>query len=199
MDSFESEARALGFKSIAGIDEAGRGPLAGPVFAAAVILSPGYTNTNIRDSKTVSAAKREKLFDIIYNDAVSVGVGMVEPQVIDEINILNATLLAMKTAVVNLAVPADYLLIDGRNTINLSLPQEAIIKGDARSISVAAASIVAKVSRDRLMDEYHSTYSQYNFIKNKGYGTREHREAIRQHGLCDIHRKSFSVKMTDLL
>jgi len=199
MDSFESEARALGFKSIAGIDEAGRGPLAGPVFAAAVILSPGYTNTNIRDSKTVSAAKREKLFDIIYNDAVSVGVGMVEPQVIDEINILNATLLAMKTAVVNLAVPADYLLIDGRNTINLSLPQEAIIKGDARSISVAAASIVAKVSRDRLMDEYHTTYSQYNFIKNKGYGTREHREAIRQHGLCDIHRKSFSVKMTDLL
>ena len=198
MDSFERAMRQLGYQSIAGIDEAGRGPLAGPVVAAAIILPPDYLNKDIRDSKKLSVSRREKLFDRINADAVSVGIGVVEHFVIDEINILKAALLAMEKAVTNLAVPADYLLIDGRDTINLSIPQQAIIKGDSRSISVASASIIAKVTRDRIMDEYHRLYPEYNFQKHKGYGTSEHREAIKKHGRCDIHRKSFKVKMSDL-
>lgn len=198
MDSFEHAIRQLGYQSIAGIDEAGRGPLAGPVVAAAIILPPDYVNKDIRDSKKLSVSRREKLFDRINADAVSVGIGVVEHFVIDEINILKAALLAMEKAAANLAVPADYLLIDGRDTINLSIPQQAIIKGDSRSISVASASIVAKVTRDRIMDEYHRLYPEYNFQKHKGYGTSEHREAIKRHGRCDIHRKSFKVKMSDL-
>ncbi len=198
MDSFERSIRQLGYRSIAGIDEAGRGPLAGPVVAAAVILPSDYSNKDIRDSKKLSASRRDTLFDRINADAVSVGVGVVEHSVIDEINILRATLLAMKKAVSNLTVSADYLLIDGRDTINLSLPQQAIIKGDSLSISVASASIIAKVTRDRIMDEYHRHYTEYNFQKHKGYGTREHREAIKKHGLCHIHRKSFKIKVSDL-
>ncbi|MBN2514934.1 MAG: ribonuclease HII [Deltaproteobacteria bacterium] len=198
MDSFESEARQLGFTSIAGIDEAGRGPLAGPVLAAAVILPHGYSNGDIRDSKKLTPAKREQLYETIHNDAVAVGLGLVEPSAIDDINILRATLLAMEKAVLDLSVPADYLLIDGRNTVNLSIQQKAIIKGDNRSISVAAASIIAKVSRDRIMDEYHHQFREYNFLKNKGYGTREHRLAIQKHGHCEIHRKSFKFKTDDL-
>ena len=194
MDSFESEARQLGFSSIAGIDEAGRGPLAGPVLAAAVILPHGYRNGDIRDSKKLTPAKRERLYATIHNDAVAVGLGMVQPSVIDDINILRATLLAMEKAVLDLSVPADYLLIDGRDTINLSIQQKAIIKGDNLSISVAAASIIAKVSRDHIMDEYHHRFREYNFLKNKGYGTKEHRLAIQKHGHCEIHRKSFKLK-----
>jgi len=195
MNSFESEVRQLGFSSIAGIDEAGRGPLAGPVVAAAVILPHDYINGDIRDSKTLTPLKRGKIYETIKNDALSIGLGVVEHDVIDDINILRATLLAMEKAVLGLSTPADYLLIDGRDTINLSIPQKPIIKGDSLSISVAAASIIAKVSRDRMMDEYHLKFSEYNFLKNKGYGTREHRDAIKKYGYCEIHRKSFKVKV----
>jgi len=195
MNSFESEVRQLGFSSIAGIDEAGRGPLAGPVVAAAVILPHDYINGDIRDSKILTPLKRERIYETIKNDALSIGLGVVEPDVIDDINILRATLLAMEKAVLDLSTPADYLLIDGRDTINLSIPQKPIIKGDSLSISVAAASIIAKVSRDRMMDEFHLKFSEYNFIKNKGYGTREHRDAIKKYGYCEIHRKSFKVRI----
>lgn len=198
MDRFERAIRHLGYRSIAGVDEAGRGPLAGPVVAAAVILPPGYRHRDISDSKTLSAPRRETLYDCINGDAVSVGVAVVEHSVIDEINILRATIRAMEEAVSRLAVPADYIIIDGRDTLNLPIPQQAIIKGDSKSISVAAASIIAKVTRDRIMDEFHKIYPLYNFGKHKGYGTREHREAILRHGLSQIHRQSFKVKMNDL-
>jgi ribonuclease HII len=195
MHSFESEIRQLGFKSVAGIDEAGRGPLAGPVVAAAVILPHDYINGDIRDSKQLTPLQRERIFKTIRSDAISIGIGFVEPSVIDEINILRATLLAMEKAVLNLSTPTDYLLIDGRDTINLSIPQKAIIRGDSLSISVASASIIAKVSRDHVMEKYHRQFPDYNFLRNKGYGTREHREAIIKHGFCEIHRKSFKVKI----
>ena len=195
MYSFESEIRQLGFKSVAGIDEAGRGPLAGPVVAAAVILPHDYINGDIRDSKKLTPLQREEIFKTIRNDAISIGIGFVEPSVIDEINILRATLLAMEKAVMNLPTPTDYLLIDGRDTINLPIPQKAIIRGDSLSISVASASIIAKVSRDHVMEKYHQQFPDYNFFRNKGYGTREHREAIIKHGFCEIHRKSFKVKI----
>jgi ribonuclease HII len=194
MDSFELFARKLGFKFIAGIDEAGRGPLAGPVVAAAVILPPGYKNGDINDSKKLSPRKRETIFDVIQEDALSIGLGVVEPSLIDTINILRATLRAMEQAVSNLSDSPDYILIDGINTINLPIPQKTIIGGDSLSVSVAAASIIAKVSRDRMMDHYHDEYSVYNFRKNKGYGTKEHREAIQKYGYCEIHRKSFKLK-----
>ncbi|MCD6152927.1 MAG: ribonuclease HII [Syntrophobacterales bacterium] len=195
MNSFESEVRQLGFKSVAGIDEAGRGPLAGPVVAAAVILPHDYINADIRDSKKLTPLQREKIFKTIRNDAISIGLGFVEPSVIDEINILRATLLAMERAVLNLSATTDYLLIDGRDTINLPIPQKAIIRGDSLSISVASASIIAKVSRDHVMEKYHRQFPDYNFFRNKGYGTREHREAIIKYGYCEIHRKSFKVKV----
>jgi ribonuclease HII len=195
MHSFESEIRQLGFKSVAGIDEAGRGPLAGPVVAAAVILPHDYINGDIRDSKQLTPLQRERIFKTIRSDAISIGIGFVEPSVIDEINILRATLLAMEKAVLNLSTPTDYLLIDGRDTINLSIPQKAIIRGDSLSISVASASIIAKVSRDHVMEKYDRQFPDYNFLRNKGYGTREHREAIIKHGFCEIHRKSFKVKI----
>jgi len=195
MNSFESEVRQLGFRSVAGIDEAGRGPLAGPVVAAAVILPHDYINADIRDSKKLTPLQREKIFKTIRNDAISIGLGFVEPSVIDEINILRATLLAMERAVLNLSATTDYLLIDGRDTINLPIPQKAIIRGDSLSISVASASIIAKVSRDHVMEKYHRQFPDYNFFRNKGYGTREHREAIIKYGYCEIHRKSFKVKV----
>ena len=195
MNSFESEVRQLGFRSVAGIDEAGRGPLAGPVVAAAVILPHDYINADIRDSKKLTPLQREKIFKTIRNDAISIGLGFVEPSVIDEINILRATLLAMERAVLNLSATTDYLLIDGRDTINLPIPQKAIIRGDSLSISVASASIIAKVSRDHVMEKYHRQFPDYNFFRNKGYGTKEHREAIIKYGYCEIHRKSFKVKV----
>lgn len=197
MDSFERRAVERGYRTIAGIDEAGRGPLAGPVVAAAVILPPGYKNPDINDSKKLSAAKREKLYAVIQADAVSVGVGLSEVSVIDSLNILQATLLAMKEAVCGLCVVPDYLLIDGLNRIDRDIPQEAVVHGDALSISIAAASIIAKVSRDRLMEMYHRQFPGYNFLKNKGYGTKEHREAIAAYGRCKIHRRSFHVTGVD--
>ena len=197
MNSFERKARGCGYRIIAGIDEAGRGPLAGPVVAAAVILPPGYEHPEITDSKKLSPRQRERLYGIIQRDAVSIGIGVVEAPVIDAVNILQATLLAMKEAVLELSPSPDYLLIDGLNRIDLVIPQETIIRGDSRSLSVASASIVAKVSRDRLMEMYHRQFPQYNFLRNKGYGTREHREAILKFGRSKIHRRSFRVAEID--
>jgi len=197
MNSFERKARGCGYRIIAGIDEAGRGPLAGPVVAAAVILPPGYEHPEITDSKKLSPRQRERLYGIIERDAVSIGIGVVEAPVIDAVNILQATLLAMKDAVLELSPSPDYLLIDGLNRIDLAIHQETIIRGDSRSLSVASASIVAKVSRDRLMEMYHRQFPQYNFLRNKGYGTREHREAILKFGRSKIHRRSFRVAGID--
>jgi ribonuclease HII len=191
MGDFERAARVRGYRIVAGIDEAGRGPLAGPVIAAAVILPPEYENTQIRDSKTLSPKQRERLLEVIERDAVAIGIGAVESQVIDTINILQATLTAMKEAVLDLSFPPDYLLIDGINRISVAVAQETIVGGDGRSISVASASIVAKVSRDRIMEMYHRQFPQYNFHKNKGYGTPEHLDAILKYGRCKIHRSSF--------
>ncbi len=194
MRKFELRTGSRGFKSIAGCDEAGRGPLAGPVVAAAVILPEGYTNSAIRDSKKLTPLKREKMYTVIEDIALSIGIGIVEPDVIDKINILRASLMAMENAVLTLSAPPDYILIDGIHAIDTPVPQESIIKGDSLSISIAAASIIAKVSRDRIMDGYHNRYPLYNFIKNKGYGTSEHIEAIKKYGRCKIHRKSFNIK-----
>ena len=194
MNSFERRAHELGYESIAGVDEVGRGPLAGPLVAAAVILPPDYKNREIKDSKQLSAKKRDELSEIIRRDALSIGLGVVEAFFIDEVNVLQATLVAMKEAVLNLSVAPDYLLIDGRHPIFIPIPQETIVKGDSRSISVASASIIAKVSRDRIMELYHRQFPQYNFLKNKGYATREHREAIKKHGHCKIHRRSFIIR-----
>jgi ribonuclease HII len=193
ISGFERAARGRGYRLVAGIDEAGRGPLAGPVIAAAVILPPDYEHPQIRDSKTLSPRQRERLLEVIERDAVAIGVGAVESHVIDTVNILQATLTAMKEAVLDLSPPPDYLLIDGINRISVAVPQETIVHGDGRSISVASASIVAKVFRDRIMEMYHRQFPQYNFLRNKGYGTREHLEAILKHGRCKIHRSSFHV------
>ena len=197
MNVFESKAREGGYRAVAGVDEAGRGPLAGPVVAAAVILPPGYEHPGINDSKKLSSRQRDRLYAIIQHDAVSIGVGLSEAPLIDRVNILQATLLAMKEAVLELFPPPDFLLIDGLNRIDLATPQEAIIRGDSQSISIAAASIIAKVSRDRLMEMYHRQFPQYNFLRNKGYGTKEHRAAIVKFGRCKIHRRSFRIPELD--
>ena len=167
--------------------------------AAAVILPPGYEHPGINDSKKLSSRQRDRLYAIIQHDAVSIGVGLSEAPLIDRVNILQATLLAMKEAVLELFPPPDFLLIDGLNRIDLATPQEAIIRGDSQSVSIAAASIIAKVSRDRLMEMYHRQFPQYNFLRNKGYGTKEHRAAIVKFGRCKIHRRSFRIpEMDDL-
>ena len=193
MNGFERDARGRGYQRVAGIDEAGRGPLAGPVLAAAVILPPDYEDPEINDSKELTPRQRERLCEVIHRDAVAVGIGVVEAPVIDAINILQATLAAMKEAVLSIVPHPDCLLIDGLNRVSLAIPQETIVHGDGRSISVASASIVAKVSRDRIMELYHRQFPQYNFLMNKGYATREHREAIAKYGRCKIHRCSFRV------
>ena len=197
MSSFERDARGRGYQRVAGIDEAGRGPLAGPVIAAAVILPVGYADPEINDSKELTPRQRESLYEVIQRDAVAVGIGVVEAPMIDVMNILQATLAAMKEAVLSLVPLPDYLLIDGLNRIALAIPQETIIRGDGQSISVASASIVAKVSRDRIMEMYHRQFPQYNFLRNKGYATREHREAIVKYGCCKIHRTSFRMVERD--
>lgn len=194
MNIFEQRARQRGFNLIAGIDEAGRGPLAGPVVAAAVVLPQDYHHPDITDSKKLSPRKREELFKVIRADALSIGVGVMEASIIDDINILRATLNAMKEAVLDLDITPDYLLIDGTHPVPIAIHQKTIIRGDSRSISIAAASIIAKVSRDHIMEMYHRQFPYYNFLKNKGYGTQEHRQAIKDHGPCKIHRRSFSVK-----
>ncbi len=198
MDSFESEAYRRGYTVIAGIDEAGRGPLAGPVVAAAVVLPRGYKNGAVRDSKKLTPRSRDMLYEVITRDALSIGLGVTEPSVIDRVNILQATLMAMREAVTALSLQPDYLLIDGLHRIDLPFEQRTIVRGDDLSLSVACASIIAKVSRDRIMEIYHHQFPQYNFLRNRGYGTREHVEAIGRHGLCKIHRRSFRISKVAL-
>jgi ribonuclease HII len=194
MDTFEKIAREDGYHIIAGVDEAGRGPLAGPVVAAAVVFPPGYSNPEINDSKKISPSRREKLFPVIENDALSIGMKVVEADIIDQVNILQASLQAMREAVLELSTSPDFLLVDGLHHIPIITPQKPLVRGDSLSVSIAAASIIAKVTRDRIMEMYHRQYPHYNFRKNKGYGTREHLNAIRQFGICKIHRQSFHVK-----
>ncbi|MFQ5900324.1 MAG: ribonuclease HII [Thermodesulfobacteriota bacterium] len=190
-DFFEREASKQGYTLIAGVDEAGRGPLAGPVYAAAVIFNGPVPDLNLRDSKTLSAKRREELFEEIQERAVSIGVGKVSHEEIDSINILKAALKAMKQAVEALNPPPDLVLIDGNLPINTHHPQKTIVKGDNKSYSIAAASIIAKVSRDRIMEEYHTIYPEYGFKSHKGYGTREHLNALKRYGPLPIHRRTF--------
>ena len=189
--SFEKAAYRNGFTCVAGIDEAGRGPLAGPVMAAAVILPAGLSIIGIDDSKKLTPDKREKLFEIIMAHALTVGIGTMSPAEIDRINILQATRRAMLAAVQQLSPRPDYLLIDGISTIDSAIPQKTIKKGDSLSLSIAAASIIAKVSRDRLMVEMDSTYPGYGFAGHKGYGSAAHMDAIRRLGPSPIHRLTF--------
>ena len=178
-------------KTPAGVDEAGRGPLAGPVVAAAVILPESFTIAGLDDSKKLTHLQRVKILDLIIASAVDLAVGIVDHEAIDSINILRASLRAMEIAVNNLGRKPDFLLIDGNQRTSLLIPQETVIKGDSRCCSIAAASIVAKVRRDEIMNEYHELYPEYNFRSHKGYPTKEHLEAIRKHGPCPIHRRSF--------
>ena len=180
-----------GYTAVGGIDEAGRGPLAGPVYAAVVIFDKDVFIDGINDSKKISEKKRELLFEEIREKAVDYSIGFADHSEIDSYNILNATKLAIKRAVEGLNVKPDYLLIDALKLPEVDVPQRSIIQGDANSISIAAASILAKVSRDRVMLEYHKKYPEYGFEKHKGYGTKEHYEAIQKHGITDIHRMSF--------
>jgi ribonuclease HII len=188
---YENNLRVEGYKMICGIDEAGRGPLAGPVYAAAVIFPENIIIDGVNDSKKLSPAKREKLFDIIEEKALSFGIGSASEKEIDNLNILQATFLAMKRAVKSMNVRPDYVIVDGSIYPDIGCIGKAEIKGDGRIFSVAAASILAKVSRDRVMLEYAKKYPQYGFEKHKGYGTKEHYAALETYGLCDIHRKSF--------
>ena len=190
-EQFEKEARKQGYSKIAGIDEAGRGPLAGPVVAGAVILPQEFYLLHLDDSKRLSPQRREQLFDAIYEQAVSVGIGIVGPAEIDRVNILQASLLSMRMAVDNLRPAPDYLLVDGTFPIRSPVPQQAIKHGDRRCLCIAAASIIAKVTRDRLMALYDEEFPEFGFGKNKGYGTEKHRAAIRTFGYCSIHRKTF--------
>ncbi len=193
--SYEKQAAAKGYKSICGIDEAGRGPLAGPVYAAAVILPLDLEIDGLNDSKKLSEKKREALFDIICEKAISYSVGIATEEEIDEINILNATFLAMRRAVDGLSVKPDYALIDGNQHPGLSIADETVVKGDGKSMSIAAASILAKVSRDRFMLEIAKKYPEYCFEKHKGYGTKLHYEMIEKYGVSPVHRKSFLRKI----
>lgn len=193
--SFEIAAYNKGLKAVCGVDEAGRGPLAGPVYAAAVILPLGAEIEGLNDSKKLSEKKREELFDIINDVAISVSVGTASEKEIDEINILNATFLAMKRAVEGLEIPADYAIIDGNRAPNLEIPTETVVKGDGKVMSVAAASIIAKVSRDRFMLKMAQEYPKYQFEKHKGYGTKLHYEMIEKYGISPIHRKTFLKKV----
>lgn len=186
-----------GYKYICGVDEAGRGPLCGPVVAAAVILPRGKYIEGVNDSKKLSEKKREKLYDEIMKNALAVGVGISDVDVIESVNILNATKLAMKDAIANLKVNADYVIIDGNQGIDIDIPFETVVKGDSKSESIACASIIAKVTRDRMLYEFDKLYPEYGFSKHKGYGTKIHIEAIKKYGLCPIHRPSFCKKFVD--
>ena len=191
MKEFETELYNNGINFIAGIDEVGRGPLVGPVVTAAVILPKNFYDERINDSKKLTEKKRELLYDVIMENAISVGIGISSEDVIDEINILNATKRAMLEAVNSLSVKPEHLLIDAVK-LNTSIPQTSIIKGDAKSESIAAASIIAKVTRDRMMVELDKIHPEYDFKHNKGYGTKKHIEAIRKYGIIKEHRKTFA-------
>ncbi|MCR4718870.1 MAG: ribonuclease HII [Firmicutes bacterium] len=195
----ETEKRLVreGYKYIAGVDEAGRGPLAGPVYAAAVILPPDIRLDGINDSKKLSPKKREELFDEITGKAVCYSIFSVDEKKIDEINILNATHMAMNGAADGLSIKPDYVIIDGNSIKNMIYPHETIVKGDAKSISIAAASILAKVARDRYITKMAEVYPEYGFEKHKGYGTKEHTDAILKYGVTPIHRKTFLKKLLE--
>ncbi len=189
--SYENDAHNQGYTIVCGVDEAGRGPLAGPVFAGAVILPENYTHEVLNDSKKLSEKKRDLVYDDIIRDAVAWSVGIATEQEIDEINILNATFLAMKRAVDGLNVKPNLAFIDGNRYANTGVEEVTIVKGDSKCMSVAAASIIAKVSRDRFMQEVDKQYPQYQFTKHKAYGTKLHYEMIEQFGISPVHRKSF--------
>lgn len=193
--SIENEYREKGFNIICGVDEAGRGPLAGPVYAAAVILPSDCVIEGLNDSKKLTEKKREALFDEIKEKALAYGIASADEKEIDEINILNATFLAMKRAIDSLSVRPDLALIDGNQKPHTDIEEVTVIKGDAKSMSIAAASVLAKVSRDRFMLETAEKYPQYEFARHKGYGTKLHYEKIAQYGVCDIHRRTFLKKI----
>jgi len=192
-DSFAFERRLIerGMTVVAGVDEAGRGPLAGPVVAACVVLPGNCDFTLFKDSKKLSAPVRQRLHLELIRIGAQIGVGIVSPSDIDRLNILQASLLAMKLAMEELPVSPDFLLVDGKFPVPVFVAQQPLIKGESRSASIAAASIVAKVTRDHMMAEYHKQFPAYNFRKHKGYPTAAHRQAIREHGPCPIHRRSF--------
>ena len=188
---YERQLYQKGIKYIAGVDEVGRGPLIGPVVTACVVLPKGYKLEGLTDSKKLSEKKREHFYDIIMNDALSVGIGIKDQDIIDEVNIYEATKLAMYEAINNVECPIEHVLIDAMKLENLNIPSTSIIKGDLLSQTIAAASVIAKVTRDRMMDELDKKYPEYNFKKNKGYPTKEHREAIEKYGILKEHRKTF--------
>lgn len=192
---YENEKYQQGFKVVCGIDEAGRGPLAGPVYAAAVILKKGQTIEGVNDSKKLSEKKREALYNKIIDECLAYAIGVADEKEIDEINILQATFLAMKRAVDGLSIKPDCALVDGNQIPPLDCSVTTVIKGDSKSESIAAASILAKVARDRYMLKMAQKYPQYCFEKHKGYGTKLHYEMIEKYGICDIHRKSFLKKV----
>ena len=189
--AFERSLQAKGFSRIAGVDEAGRGPLAGPVVSAAVVLPAGFPTKGVNDSKQLTPRQRDRGYERIYAHALAIGIGIVDSIEIDRINILQAARLSMAIAVSNLVPHPHFLLIDGKFGIDSSFPQQAVVKGDSLSISVAAASIVAKVTRDRLMHRYHIDMPLYGFDRHKGYPTQSHKAAIAIHGPCMIHRRTF--------
>lgn len=214
----ETELHRQGYVNIAGVDEVGRGPLAGPVVAAAVVLPEDFDILGIDDSKKLSEKRREELFDVIKENAVAYGIGMADHATIDEINILQATKVAMRRALEELDIRLkesfrencagsaenpgaedsggiDYILFDAMKIEDVKIPQESVIKGDAKILAIAAASIIAKVTRDRMMVEYSNEYPGYGFEKNKGYGTKAHYEGIERQGICPIHRKTFLKKI----
>ncbi|CAI2719053.1 ribonuclease HII [Nitrospina watsonii] len=191
MLDFEREAEQNGYVSIAGVDEAGRGPLAGPVVAAAVVLPKDAALPGLDDSKKLSPAERDRLYPLILELCCGHAIAVVDAETIDAINILQAARRAMKLAVEQLGAQADFVLIDGNQPIDVTLGQRTIVGGDGKSLSIAAASVLAKVDRDRIMDSYHTEYPQYGFNQHKGYGTQVHRDRIREWGPCPIHRKTF--------
>lgn len=193
---YELSAKEKGYKCICGVDEAGRGPLAGPVCAAAVILPENCEIEGLNDSKKLSEKKREMLFDVICEKAISYSIAFGSIEEIEKFNILEATFIAMNRAIDGLDVTPDFALIDGnRVPKNIKIPCETVVKGDFKSASIAAASILAKVTRDRLMEDYDEKYPEYNFKKHKGYGTKEHTELILKHGVSEVHRPSFLKKL----
>ena len=189
--SIEQELKAQGFTYVCGVDEAGRGPLCGPVFAAACILPDGLYIEGLNDSKKLTEKKREKLFDIIKKEAVAYSIASADVEEINEMNILEADLLAMRRAIDGLGVKADFAIIDGNIARDFPIPARAVVKGDSKSMSIAAASVLAKVARDRLCLELDREYPQYGIAKHKGYGTKEHKEALLKYGPSPIHRKKF--------
>ena len=193
LKEIEKDLYNKGFKNICGIDEAGRGPLAGPVVVAGVIMPQNSMIEFVNDSKKVTEKRREKLYDVIKEEAISYSIAVIDQDVIDEINILNATKKGVTDVVDGLEIKPDLILVDALEHINTrGIPYEPLIKGDARCYNIAAASILAKVTRDRIMRQWDEIYPQYGFLSNKGYGTAKHIEAIKEYGLCPIHRKSFT-------